>query len=212
LTRSVAHNRGSPSVPRLVKGKKPKVAEQAQERAGAKISLGIEKLNAVQEPREAARLISEEGWPTSVDGFLRWARIGNDTLYKTRPDQIPDVKSAVTKFQKLAQSKPKAPRREIELASLRQRVHDLEFLLQRLTQDLLNVSSDRDDLRMDHAYEFARADREQHRADIYAACLRQSGIAVPVITEEAPPPRIRSTGDRRRSLANNPKLRLRDGL
>jgi len=121
---------------------------------------------------DAVRQLVAEGWPTSVDKFLRWVSVGNDQLYVKHADLKDDVVHAVGQFKKLSSTTKRPTRRTSELQAANKRVAYLDRMVQGLTKDLLELSMERDTLRMAHAFQRARA-------DLYEAELMHRGIPLP---------------------------------
>lgn len=212
MRRSRATENRKKHVPRLTKGRTPKVAKNASAAARAKLNDGKARLSAVAQSEEARHLIDDMGWPTSVDGFLQWLHIGNDTLYKTHKDLLPEIKQALAEFEKRARATPQLSRQAAKLETLQSRASKLEYLLQNLAGDLLNVSADRDGLQAELAFEASRADTQKRRADRAENALRNAGLPVPDDDAKTDAPKKGSEGRHTDRVKRTTRKRLRDSL
>lgn len=78
----------------------------------------------------------------TLDGFIRWVGIGNDTLYKSHRDLRENLNEELLRLRSLqAAVKKDRPRKRrwSELASLKARLHELECLLEARNRDCADL-------------------------------------------------------------------------
>jgi hypothetical protein len=139
-----------------------------------KLRDGLAKLEEANKAKDAesARQRIAEGWPTSVETFLRWVGVGNDRLYTDHVDLKSDISDALAAFKAMSKITEKPTRRTNELRSARERVAYLERIAEGLAKDVLDLATERDKFKRDYAV-------ERSRAILYEAELRKHGIPIP---------------------------------
>jgi hypothetical protein len=157
--------------------REPRSVEVGPESASVvrqKLLDGLAKLDDVMKAKDqmATRHLIAEGWPTSVDAFLRWVGVGNDRLYSDHVDLKPRISGTLAEFKALSKTVEKPTRRRNELRIARERAAYLERMTEGLAKDVLDLAAERDTFKRDYAV-------ERSRAIIYEAELRKHGIPIP---------------------------------
>lgn len=118
----------------------PPIARKRAADARRRIKQGIALLKGVLHASDIRNL---EGLQLlTIDGFLRWQGVGNDTLYRTNRDLLDKVDKAVGSVRKLRRSAsagPKSPKAKDERTRLKAKIVELEALLAARNMDCISM-------------------------------------------------------------------------
>jgi hypothetical protein len=127
----------------VVDARAPAIAKQRSAAARRRIEVGIGELRLVLSWDALSNLIGLKD--VTVEGFLQWKGIGNDTLYKTHSDLLAPLKEELSRIRQLpprsATTGTKKKKRSTEVASLRARLSEAEALLSARNKDCAELIS-----------------------------------------------------------------------
>jgi hypothetical protein len=131
----------------LRKPRAPAVARAGSQRARWRIECGLRALRRVQTHEGAAKAV-ERKWPINLEQFRKWKGLGNDTVYATFKNLIPEIREATKSLRRLAQAPRKYKGISDELAKERAKNAELRQAITALTANLIQKGCDWDAERM----------------------------------------------------------------
>jgi chromosome segregation ATPase len=127
----------------VVDARAPAIAKQRTAEARLKIEAGIDELRLVLSWDALSNLMGLKS--VTLEGFLQWKGLGNDTLYKTHSDLLVPLKQELSRIRQLRQrstiTSEKKKKRWTEVASLRARLSEAEALLSARNKDCADLIS-----------------------------------------------------------------------
>jgi hypothetical protein len=125
----------------VVDARAPAIAKQRTADARLRIETGIGELRLVLSWDALATLVGLES--ITLDGFLQWKGLGNDTLYRTHSDLLVPLKQELSRIRRLrprpvTKGKPRK-KRWTEAGSLRARLSESEALLSARNKDCIDL-------------------------------------------------------------------------
>ncbi len=126
-----------------VDARAPAIAKQRTAEARLKIEAGIGELRLVISWDGLSNLVGLKS--ATLEGFLQWKGLGNDTLYKTHSDLLVPLKQELSRIRQLRPrstiKSTKTKKRWTEVASLRARLSEAEALLSARNKDCAELIS-----------------------------------------------------------------------
>lgn len=127
----------------VVDARAPAIAKQRTADARIRIEAGIGELRLVLSSDALANLVGLKS--VTLEGFLQWKSLGNDTLYRTHSDLLVPLKQELSRIRQLrprsAITGTKKKKRWTEVASLRARLSEAEALLSARNKDCAELIS-----------------------------------------------------------------------
>jgi hypothetical protein len=128
----------------VVDARAPAVAKQRTADARLRIEAGIGELRLVLSWDALTNLVGLKS--ATLEGFLQWKGLGNDTLYKTHSDLLLPLKQELSRIRQLrprsaTKGTAKKKKRWTEVASLRARLSEVEALLSARNKDCAELIS-----------------------------------------------------------------------
>ena len=151
------------SVSGLLQRLRLNLSRAAIAKARRKIQASLNALKRVRTAEGASRAI-ERGWPTSVNRFLEWKRLGASTLYEANSDLLEDVREETARLAALAKpiwSRAKRPKRTDELTRIKKELAECKALLAARDVDILQMSKEIETERRDKRFYMRRLEEVQ---------------------------------------------------
>lgn len=127
----------------VVDARAPAVAKQRTADARLRIEAGIGELRLVLSWDALTNLVGLKS--ATLEGFVQWKGLGNDTLYKTHSDLLVPLKQELSRIRQLrprsATKGTAKKKRWTEVASLRARLSEVEALLSARNKDCAELIS-----------------------------------------------------------------------
>jgi hypothetical protein len=129
----------------VVDARAPAVAKQRTADARLRIEAGIGELRLVLSWDALTNLVGLKS--ATLEGFVQWKGLGNDTLYKTHSDLLVPLKQELSRIRQLRPrsvtkgTAKKKKKRWTEVASLRARLSEVEALLSARNKDCAELIS-----------------------------------------------------------------------
>lgn len=128
----------------VVDARAPAIAKQRTADARLRIEAGIGELRLVMSWDALTNLVGLKS--ATLEGFLQWKGLGNDTLYKTHSDLLVPLKQ---EFNRIRQLRPRSATKGMakkkkhwtEMGSLRARLSEVEALLSARNKDCAELIS-----------------------------------------------------------------------